>query len=100
MERGRVQPHHPGEQVGEEPLCVAQERAFAFHASQLLEKGEGDDFRVREALEGFVAAGTGVEMGVSVVDEAKEHCEGLFRLGEAWGMVGLGHLLLLGEGRL
>ena len=57
--------------MGEEPLGVAQERAFAFHASQLLEEGEGDDFRVREALEGFVAAGTGVEMSVSVVDEAK-----------------------------
>ena len=58
------------------------------------------DFRVREALYGFVAAGTGVEMSVSVVDEAKEHREGLFRVEEAWGMVGLGHLFLLGEGRL
>ena len=74
--------------MGEEPLGVAQERAFAFQASQLLEEGEGDDFRVREALEGFVAAGTGVEMSVSIVDEAEEHREGLFRLGEAWGMVG------------
>jgi hypothetical protein len=100
MEGGRMQPHHPGEQVREEPLGVAQERAFAFHASQLLEEGEGDDFRVREALYGFVAAGTRVEMSVSVVDEAEEHREGLFRVGEAWGMVGLGHLLLLGEGRL
>jgi hypothetical protein len=100
MERGRVQPYHPGEQVGEEPLGVAQERALAFHAPQLLEEGEGDDFRVREALYGLVASGTGVEMGVSIVDEAKEHREGLFRLEEAWGMVGLGHLFLLGEGRL
>ena len=33
-----------------------QERAFAFHASQLLE--EGDDVGVREVLEGFVAVGT------------------------------------------
>jgi hypothetical protein len=40
-------------------------------------------------------------MGViSIVDEAKEHREGLFRVEEAWGMVGLGHLFLLGEGRL
>jgi hypothetical protein len=100
LQRGRMKPHHPGEQMREEPLGIAQERALALHASQLLEKGEGDDFRVREALYGFVAAGTGVEMGVSVVDEAKEHREGLFRMGEAWGMVGLGHLLLLGEGRL
>ena len=40
-------------------------------------------------------------MGVmSVFDEAEEDGEGLFRVGEAWGMVGLGHLLLLREGRL
>jgi hypothetical protein len=39
-------------------------------------------------------------MSVSVVDEAEEHREGLFRMGEAWGMVGMGHLSLLGEGRL
>jgi hypothetical protein len=81
-------------------LGVAQERAFAFHAPKLLEEGEGDDFRVREALEGFVAAGTGVQRSVSVVDEAKENREGLFRLEEAWGKVWLGYLSLLGEGRL
>jgi hypothetical protein len=39
-------------------------------------------------------------MGVSVVDEAEEDGEGLFRLGEAWGMVESGHLFLLREGRL
>jgi len=39
-------------------------------------------------------------MGVSVVDEAEEDGEDLFHLGEAWGMVGMGHLFLLGEGRL
>src|ERR671921_2992249 len=50
MERGRVQPYHPGEQVGEEPLGVAQEGAFALHASELLEEGEGDDLRVGEPL--------------------------------------------------
>ena len=48
----------------------------------------------------LVAAGRGVEEGVSVVDEAEEHREGLFRLDEAWGMVGMGHLFLLVEGRL
>ncbi len=55
MKRGRVHPHHPGEQVREEPLRVSQERAFALHAPQLLEEGQGDDLRVRESLEGFVA---------------------------------------------
>jgi hypothetical protein len=39
-------------------------------------------------------------MDVGVVHEAKQDGQGLFRLEEAWGMVGLGHLLLLGEGRL
>jgi hypothetical protein len=47
-----------------------------------------------------VSSAVGIEMGVSVVDEAEEDGEGLFRVGEAWGMVGLGHLLLLREGRL
>ena len=95
-----MQPHHPREQVREESLGVPQERAFALHAPQLLEEGEGDDLRVRKLLYGFVVSSTGVEMDVSVVYEAEENGEGLFRLGEAWGMVGLGHLLLLGEGRL
>jgi hypothetical protein len=39
-------------------------------------------------------------MDVSVVYQTEEDGEGLFRVGEAWGMVGLGHLSLLGEGRL
>ncbi len=82
----------------EEPLRVAQERAFAFHASELLEQGERDDLRFREPLEGFVASSAGVEMGVSVVDEAEEDGEGLFRPGEAWGMVELGYLSLLPRG--
>jgi hypothetical protein len=42
----------------------------------------------------------GVEQGVGVVYEAEEHRESLFRLEEAWGMVELGHLLLLVVGRL
>jgi hypothetical protein len=95
-----MQPHHPGKQVREEPLCVPQEGAFALHAPQLLEECEGDDLRVRKALYGFVASSVGVEQCVSVVYEAEEDGEGLFRVGEAWGMVGVGHLLLLREGRL
>jgi hypothetical protein len=39
-------------------------------------------------------------MDVSVVHEAEEDGQSLFRLEEAWGMVELGHLLLLREGRL
>src|SRR5215213_10403557 len=100
MERRGMQPHHTGEQIREEPLGISQERALALGASRLLEERKRDDLRVRESLEGFVASGARVEMGVSVVDEAEEDGEGLFRVGEAWGMVGLGHLSLLGEGRL
>jgi hypothetical protein len=46
-----MQPHHTGEQVREEPLCVAQERALALYAPQLLEEDEGDDFRVGKPLD-------------------------------------------------
>ncbi len=93
MKRGRVHPHHPGEQVREEPLRLWQERAFALPAPQLLEEGQGDDLRVRESLYGFVApSAMGVKVGVSVVDEAEEALTVLFCLGEAWGMVGSGHL--------
>jgi hypothetical protein len=100
MERGRVQPHHSGEQLPEEPLCLAQERAFALHAPQLLQECQRKHLRVGKPLYGFVTSGVGVEMGVSVVDEAEEDGEGLFRLGEAWAMVESGHLFLLREGRL
>src|SRR3712207_8974744 len=101
MQRGRVQPHHPGEQVRKEPLCVPQEGAFALHSPQLLEKCQSDDLRVRKPLYGFVASSaTRVEQRVSVVDEAEEDGQSLFRPSEASGMVGLGHLLLLREGRL
>jgi hypothetical protein len=73
----------------------------ALYAPQLLEEGEGDNFGIREALYGFVASSAvGVEMDVSVVHEAEEYREGLFCLGEAWGMVGLDQLLLLHEGKL
>src|SRR5215210_2617934 len=100
MERGRVQPRHSGEQVREEPLGVAQEGALRLYASQLLEECQGDHLRVRESLYRLVVSSTGVEQRVSVVHEAEEDGQSLFRLGEAWGMVGLGHLLLLVVGRL
>jgi hypothetical protein len=51
-----VQPCYSREQVREEPFYIPQKRAFALHASKLLEEGEGDDLRVREALYGLVAA--------------------------------------------
>ena len=95
-----MKPHDPREQVGEEPLGIAQKGALGLHASKLLQEGEGYDHRVREPLYGFVAPPFGVEEGVGIVDQAEEDGEGLFRSGEALGMVGSGHLLLLREGRL
>ena len=80
-----MEPCHPREQVREEPLGISQEGAFALHAPQLLEQGEGDDLRVRKPLYGLVAvSAAGVEMDVSVVDEAEEDGEGLFCPSEAW----------------
>jgi len=91
VQRGRVEAHHAREQVREEPLRIPQERAFALHAPKLLEQGEGDDLRVREALYGLVASSTGVERRVSVVDETEEHGQGFFQSGERVGMLWSGH---------
>jgi len=95
-----VKPYHPWEQTREKPLGVSQEGALRLHASKLLQEGEGDDLRVREPLERLIAPPVRVEQRVGIVDETEEDAQGLFRLGEALGMVGLGHLLLLREGRL
>jgi hypothetical protein len=48
MEGGRVKTHHFGEQIREEPGSLAQERALALDAPQLLKEGEGYDLRIRE----------------------------------------------------
>jgi len=95
-----MKPNHAREQVREETLGISEERALALDAPELLEERQGQDLGVREPLYGLVAVGLGVEMSVGVVDETEEDGEGVFRSGEAWGMVGLGHLSLLGEGRL
>jgi hypothetical protein len=78
-----VQPRNPGEQVCEESLGIAQERALRLHASKLLEERQSDDLRVRKTLYGFVASSAGVEGSVRVVDEAKEDGKSLFRTGQA-----------------
>src|SRR5918994_75876 len=92
VEGGRVEPYHPRKQMREESLGIPQQRAFAFHAPKLLEQGEGDHFRVREALYGLVASSTvRVERGVSVIYEAEEHGQSLFQVNEGGGMLGLGH---------
>ncbi len=105
MERGRVQPYYPREKVREEPLSERRARRsvrspLPAAAGRVPEECQGDNLRVGELLEGFIASFTRVEQRLSVVHYAEEDGEGLFRVGELWGMVGLGHLLLLCEGRL
>jgi hypothetical protein len=90
-----VKTHDPGEQVREEPLGVPEERSLALDAPELLEERQGQDLGVRESLYGLVPVGLRVEIGVGVVDESEKHGEGDFRLGECFGMVEAGHLLLL-----
>src|SRR4051794_4218082 len=85
----------PLPQVREEADGVAQEGAFTLHTPKLLDQSEGENLRVREALERLVAPGAGIEVRVSVVDKAEEHDDRLFHGGEAWGILGLGHPLLL-----
>ena len=102
VERGRMKADHPREQVGEEASGVAQEGAFGFTPRKLLEEREGEDLRVREPLEGIVAAGARVEMGVGVVDLAEQGGDGLFqecgRVG--YGVVGPSGAPLVGRLRM
>jgi hypothetical protein len=92
VEGGRVQPRYPREQMGEEPLGIPQERAFALHAPKLLQEGEGDDLGVRKSLYGLVASSAArIEEAVAIIYEAEKHCQSLFQVGERVGMLVLGH---------
>jgi hypothetical protein len=84
--------------VREEPLGLAQEGLLALHAPKLLEEGQRQDLRVREALERGVALAARVEETVDLVYETEENDDGLFRAVEVWGMVWLGHPALLWSG--
>src|SRR5215212_10796627 len=98
VQRGRGEPDDPGEQVREQPLGVPQEGAFALNPTKLLEEGKRDDLRVGEPLYGLVAMGVGIEQRVSIVYEAEEGDDRLFRSVEASGMVLVGHPELLWSG--
>ena len=77
-----MKPYHPWEQMREKPLGVSQEGAFALHATELLQKGEGYNLRVREPFERLITPPVGVEQGVGIVYEAEKDGEGFFRSGE------------------
>jgi hypothetical protein len=66
VRRGRMEPHYPREQVREESLGVAQERALALHTTQLLEKRQRDDLRICRLLYGLVVPSARVEQGVGL----------------------------------
>ena len=85
------------EEVREEPGGVAQEGVLALDAARLLEEREGQDLRVREALEALVASrAVWVEEAVGVVHEAEEYGdEGPFRCVGPSGKVLVGHPGLL-----
>jgi hypothetical protein len=95
-----MKPHHPGEQMREEPLGVTQERALALHATQLLQERKRDELRVREPFEGLVASKMGVEESVGIVNEAEEYTYHFFQIVERGGMLRMGHLMLLVVGSL
>jgi hypothetical protein len=88
----------PRKQVREEPSDLAQEGTFGFYPSELLEEREGEDFGIRELLEGGVVSSSGVERGVGVVDPAKQYDYRLFQEGEPCSTLGMGHLILLWAG--
>ena len=94
----RVNAHESQEQVPEEPLGVAQERALALDASQLPDQSQRDVFRVRDPLERLLASRAGVEVRVCVVYESQEGNDRLVRSGEALGMVPVVHPELLWSG--
>jgi hypothetical protein len=98
MRRGRVKTENAWEEVGEEASGFSQEGTFGLHSSKLLEESEGYDFRVGESLEGGVALPFGVEVGVGIVDFAEQSDNRLFQEGELWGMLWLGHPVLLWSG--
>ncbi len=85
--------------MAEEAGGLAQEGAFGFHPSKLLEERQGEDLRVREPLEGSVAAAPArVERDIGVVDLAEQSDDRFFQECGRWGMLCLGHLVLLWSG--
>ena len=80
VERGGMEADHPREEVAEEAGGLAQEGTFGSPPSKLPEERQGEDLRVREPLEGGVAAlPLRVERGVGVVDLAKQGDESFFQ---------------------
>lgn len=98
MEGGRVKTENARKEMGEEAHGFSQERALGLYPPKLLEEGEGDHFRVGESLEGGVALPFGVEVGLGVVDLAKQSDDRLFQEEEFRSMLCLGHLVFLWSG--
>jgi hypothetical protein len=69
-------------------------RARSPRATRLLEKGEGDDFRIGELLRRLVAASLGVEVPVRVVDLAEQDGGRFFQDACRRGIVSFGRPML------
>ena len=87
----RRKTHHSRKQVREEASRIPEERPLALDAPQLLEEREGQDLRVQELLEGFVASAARVETAIGVVYETEQHGDCVFQRGEGGSMLALGH---------
>ena len=93
-----MHPRDVWEEVNKETLGVAQEGAFAFYASKLLEERKGKDLRVREPFERLIAVRARVEQRVGIIHEAEQGCDRLFQGGEGGSMLSVGYPRFLSSG--
>jgi len=98
VERGGIEADNLGEEVAEKAGDLAQEGALALHAPKLLEDGEGDYLGVRELLEGSVEISPRVEDSVGIIDLAEQGGDRFIQEYGFWGMLCLGHAMLLWSG--
>jgi hypothetical protein len=72
VEGGGMEADGPREQVREQPGDLAQEGAFGFYPSELPKERKGEDFGIRELLEGGIVPSWRVEVSVGVVVDLAE----------------------------
>src|SRR4051812_16429925 len=76
----------------EEAGDIAQERALALHAPQLLEEGQSHYLRIGDLLEDRIAPSLGVEVAVGVVYHAEQDRNRLLQEARWRGILWFGHL--------
>jgi hypothetical protein len=96
---GRVKTENAREEMGEQASGFSQRKEVRIPLLEAAgEEGEGEDLGVGESLGGGIVLAFGVEVGVGVVDFAKQSDDRLFQEEEEWSMLCLGHLVLLWSG--